>query len=156
MIRKLIVFPLLVLFLMFSLVPYIAQADHYKKGGRHHKDLDEKIYYKAKFMLKNQDELGLSDEQVNKIKDLKYATKREVIKRDAEIDLVKVDIKQKLHEDKTDVEGINTLIDKKYALKNEKAKYSVKTYADLKNILTEEQMKELKTLFREKTKTGKR
>jgi len=138
---------------MFSLVPYIAQADHCKKGGRHHKDLDEKIFHKAKSMLKDQDELGLSAEQVTKIQDLKSATKREVIKRDAEIDLVKVDIKEKLHEDKIDVEGVNTLIDKQYGLKNAKAKYFVKTYADLKNILTEEQMEEFKRLCRTEMKT---
>ncbi len=152
MIRKLVVFPLLVFFLVFSLVPYVAQADGYGREKRYHKGLDEKVFYKAKFILENQDELGLSDKQVEQIKDLKFATKRELVSKDAEIDLVKIDIKEKLYEDKVDVPGMNALIDKKYELKKAKAKYLVKQYADLKGILTDEQLKAMKTLWRKSCK----
>ncbi len=150
--RKLVVFPLLVAFLMFSFVPYIAQADGSKNKEGYHKGLDEKIFYKAKFMLKNADELELSDKQVDAIKELKFATKRELVKRSAEIDLVKIDIKEKLYKDKIDLAGINPLIDKKYELKKEKAKYLVKQYAALKGILTDKQLKELKVLCRKSCK----
>ncbi|MGB2661750.1 MAG: hypothetical protein WBD04_05145 [Candidatus Omnitrophota bacterium] len=144
--RKFVVFPLIVLFLIFSCVPQIAQADSDKTKGGYHKGLDEKVFYKAKIMLKNQDELELSDKQIDKIKGLKVAAKKELIMRNAEIELIKVDLQAKLYEDKVDVPGMNKLIDEKYKLKNAKAKYLVKTYADLKNVLTEKQMKEFKTL----------
>ncbi|MFC1548813.1 Spy/CpxP family protein refolding chaperone [Candidatus Omnitrophota bacterium] len=154
--RKLIVFPLLVVFLMFSVVPYIAQADGYKGKGGYHKGLDEKIFYKAKFMLKNEDELELSDKQVDKIKEIKFATKRELVTKSAEIGLVKIDIKEKLHEDKVNVAGINPLIDKKYELKKEKAKYLVKQYAALKGVLTDKQLDEMKGLWRKSCKKCKK
>ena len=127
-------------------MPQIAQADGCKKRGGYHKGLDEKIFYKAKFMLKSQDELELSDRQIDKIKKLKVAAKKELIMKKAEIDLIKVDIKAKLYGDKVDVPGINKLIDEKYKLKSAKAKYLVKTYAGLKDVLTKKQMKEFKTL----------
>ena len=144
--RKFIVFPLVLLFLVFSCVPQIAQADGGRKKGGYHKGLDEKIFYKAKFMLKNQDELELSKKQIDKIKELKVAAKKELIKRNAEIELMKVDIKVHLYEDRVNVPAVNKLIDEKYKFKNAKAKYLVKTYADLKNVLTEKQMKEFKML----------
>ena len=150
--KKLFALPLLVFFLIFSLMPYAAQADGYKKGGGYHKGMDEKIYYKAKSMLKNQDELGLSDKQVDQIKDIKFATKKELIMKDAEIDLAKIDIKGKFYEDKVDVAGLDPLIDKKYDLKKAKAKYLVKQYADLKGILTDDQMKEMKSICRKSSK----
>ena len=147
--RRLAVFSLVAAFLMFSVV---AQADGYKKKGGYHKGFDEKIFYKAKFMLKNEDELELSDKQVDDMKELKFATKRELIKRDAEIDLAKIDIKEKLYKDKVDVAGIDPLIDKKYELKKEKAKYLVKQYAALKGVLTDKQLDEMKTLWRKSCK----
>ncbi|MFC1479962.1 Spy/CpxP family protein refolding chaperone [Candidatus Omnitrophota bacterium] len=150
--RKLIAVPLLAVFLMFSIVPQIAQADGYKKGKGCHKGLDGKIFYKAGFILKNEEELGLSDKQVEKVKALKFATKRELVKRNAEISLVKIDIKEKLYKDKVDVTGINSLIDKKYELKKEKAKYLVKQYADLKGILTDAQLNQMKALWRKQCK----
>ena len=103
-------------------------------------------------MLKNEDELGLSDKQVAAIKELKFDTKRELVKRSAEIDLVKIDIKEKLYKDKVDVKGMDPLIDKKYELKKEKAKYLVKQYAALKGILTDKQLEEMKVLWRKSCK----
>ena len=147
MYRRLVILPLLVAVMMFSVMPYMAQADgSEKKGEYHHKGLDEKIFYKAKIMLKNEDELDLSEEQVADIKKLKFDTKRELIKKSAEIDLVKIDIKEHLYTDKIDVAAIDPLIDKKYELKKNKAKYLVKQYAALKGILTDEQLGKLKTL----------
>ena len=146
--RKLIIFPLIVLFLIFSCVPQMAKADGGKKKGGYHKGLDDKIFYKAKAMLKNQEELGLSDKQIDKIKELKTAVKKELITRGAEIDLIKVDIKAHLYEEKIDVPAINKLIDEKYKLKSAKAKYLVKTYAALKSVLTKKQMEEFKKLCR--------
>ncbi|MFH1552248.1 MAG: hypothetical protein ABID83_01225 [Candidatus Omnitrophota bacterium] len=150
--KKLIVIPLIMLFCVFSLAPYVAQADGYKKEKGYDKGLDEKIFCKAKFILQNEDELGLSDKQVEKIKALKFETKRELVKRDAEIDLVMIDIKEKLYMDKVDVPGMNALIDKKYEMKKEKAKYLVKQYADLKAILTDEQMDKMKALWKKSCK----
>jgi protein CpxP len=150
--RKALIFSVLVLFVM-CLVPQLSQADGNKGGGGYHdKGLDDKILFKAKFMLKNQDELGLSKEQVAKIKEVKIAVKKDIVKRDAEIELLKIDIMAKMYEDKIDVAGIDKLIDKKYDLKKAKAKALVQTCADLRDILTEDQMKEFKTMCRKSCK----
>ncbi|MDP8299305.1 MAG: hypothetical protein P9L88_05335 [Candidatus Tantalella remota] len=153
MTKKFIVLPVLVLFLM-CLIPQFAQADGgYKGGGGYHqKGLDSKILYKAKFMLKNQDELGLSAEQVKKIKEVKIAVKKDTVKRNAEIELIKIDIKAKMYDDKLDVAGIDKLIDKKYDLKKAKAKALVQTCSDMRDILTEDQMKEFKAMCRKSCK----
>lgn len=151
--RKFLVFPLLISLLMFSLVPYVAQAETCKKAKGHQKGVTGKIFCKkAKFILTNQDELGLSDKQVEQIKDLSSTTKRELIKRDAEIDLATFDIKEKLHKDKVDVKATHPLIDKKHDLKKAKEKYLVQQYADLKGILSREQLIKMKTLWRKSCK----
>jgi len=150
--KKIFVYSLLISFLAVSLTPCAADAGGWGKGKRHDKGLDEKICYKAGFMMMNEEELGLSDEQVDKIKDIKMATKREMVKRGSEIDMVKLDIKEKMYEDKIDPADLDPLIDKKYELKKAKAKYLVRQYADLKGVLSDDQMKELKSLWRKSCK----
>ena len=59
---------------------------------------------------------------MKKVKDLKFSLKRQLITSKADIDLVVVDIKEKMMDDVLDVEAINILIDKKYELKKAKAK----------------------------------
>ena len=148
MVKKLVIFPLVVAFLMLSLAPGLAQADGWKKGRGYDKGLDEKIYFKAGFLMMNQEELGLSEKQVDQIKAIKMATKRELVKRDAEIDLVKLDIKEKMYEDKIDPAAIDPLIDRKYDLKKARAKYLVKQYAALKGVLTDEQQEKMRSVWR--------
>ncbi len=115
--------------------------------GKDQGGLDSKIFAKAHFFLKNEAELGLSEEQVKEIKALKVAAKKELIQRNADIDEIEVDVKAKMYDDVLDVNTINALIDSKYELKKAKAKYVVETYAALKNILTVEQKAALKELW---------
>jgi len=125
------------------------------KQGGHQKKLDEKVFYKAHFILMNQEELGLTEEQVATIKDLKIATKKDLIKREAEIDLIAVDIKTALWQDTIDVAAVNALIDQKYMLKKEKTKALVAAYATLKNTLSTEQRQAFKEVLKKCKKSGK-
>ena len=88
----------------------------------------------------------MTDDQVAKIRELKMSTKKDLIKRDAAIDVISVDIKSKLREDKIDKENIGKLIDQKYELKKEKAKALIDVCAGLKNILSVEQNKKLRNI----------
>lgn len=152
MVRKCIAIALsLVLILSMTAVSF---ADGKGKGDK--KGLEQKIYYKAKFMMKNQEELGITDKQIKEIKEIKHGVKKELIERNAQIDLVKVDIMIHLYEDKINVGEVNKLIDKKYALKKEKAKYLVKAYAELKGILSSDQMKNAKSIWRKSCKACKK
>lgn len=135
---------LLVLMCLSLLVPSV-YAEHGKmKGG--HGDFDQKFCQKAMMIVKNQEELGLSDAQVKKVKDLKMSTKKDLIRKNAEIEILALDIKSALWEDEVDLNAINTLIDKKYDLKKEKTKSLVAAYVSLKGMLTKEQQKTLKGL----------
>ena len=119
----------------------IAYAD-----GHEGMDLEKKFYMKAKMIMSNQEELGLSDSQIKEIKKLKMDTKKDIIKTDAEIEIVKLDIKSQLWEDKIDTGIVNGLIDKKYDLKKEKAKMIFSAYAYITNSLTGEQQAKLKAV----------
>ncbi len=136
-----------------------AFANHGGKGGyqcaKGKGSLEEKISDKAHFLMKNQEELGLSDAQIAQVKDLKMNTKKDMIKRDAEIEILALDIKSALYGDTIDTKAVNTLIDKKYDLKKEKTKVLVGAYAALKEILTKEQKEKMKDLWK-KCEKGQR
>jgi Spy/CpxP family protein refolding chaperone len=126
-----------------------------KSSHDQHADFSKTFFYKAMFAIKMQDELGLSEEQVKKIKGLKVKTKKELIQQKAEIDIIEVDINSEIWEDIVDIKTVDKLVDKKYDLKKAKAKTSIKAYAALKSILTGEQNKQLAELCKKGTR-GKR
>ena len=80
------------------------------------------------------------------IKTLKVEAKKELIRKNAEIKLLEIDIKSAMYADNIDVEAIGKLIDAKYDLKKEKAKNTINKYVELKGILTPEQKDTLKGL----------
>jgi hypothetical protein len=110
-------------------------------------DLEKMLFYKAHFILGNQEELGLSEDQVKTIKSLKLETKKSLLRQNVEIEVLALDIKAKLWEHPIDREGINKLIDQKYELKKAKAKSLIDAFAKLKATLTEEQMKKGKEIW---------
>ena len=134
--------------LIFGVAALPAYAGHGKKAGYHCGSKKDKVYRKACMLLKNREELGLSDKQVDKIKALKYDAKKAAIRRQAEIDIIAVDLRKEKHADTLNIEAVNKLIDKKYELKKEKAKASVKACAEIKGTLTEEQKAKLKEIWK--------
>ncbi|MFC1576484.1 Spy/CpxP family protein refolding chaperone [Candidatus Omnitrophota bacterium] len=145
---KLLLAMLLIAALTFGNVAVeVCSADHGAKGKSCY-SLEGKFCKKAKIMLSNKDELGLTDAQVKKVKELKVKTKKDLIKKKAEIDIVALDIKAQMWEDPIDTATINKLIDKKYNLKKEKAKSLVDAYATLKGLLTEEQKAKMKEVYK--------
>ena len=112
------------------------------------KPLSKKVLKKLHMIFEHQEELGISDDQLAKIKELKIALKKDLIQKEADIDLVKVDIRSALYEDEIDLAAANKLIDQKYETKKSKSKQVVSTLAQLKKILTKDQMDKLKDLKR--------
>lgn len=145
------------LILILTLTPPISTAytQSCKETKVHGWSTQDKISHQAHFMLINKDELGLSNEQAKKIKELKLKAKKDSIKAEAEIEMIALDIKAKMWEETVDVTAINKLIDQKYEFKKAKAKSLVAVYAELKGILTDEQKEKLKGLWK-KCKTEKR
>ncbi len=117
-----------------------------EKGKACHEGFSEKFFCDASFVMSKQEEMGLTSEQADAVKNFKINTKKDLIRKQAEIDLIQVDIKAELWKDLVDADAVNALIDKKYELKKEKAKYTVNACAALKSMLTEEQCQKMKQL----------
>lgn len=139
-------FIVLMIIVCFALSTSYAYAEGLEKMKGGHEGVENEVCHKAMAILKNQEELGLSDEQVEKIKELKISVKKDSIRRKADIDILVLDIKAASWGDTIDINAVNALIDKKYELKKEKAKSLVAADVALKSILTEEQQKKLKAL----------
>jgi hypothetical protein len=114
---------------------------HGKGGG-----LEGKFFHKAHLFLMLQEELGLSDDQAQSIKDLKLEMKKNYVRQKAEIKVLKLDIHSKLKADKVDAGEVQKLIDQKYAAKAAMAKSFVDAYLKLKGTLNDKQLETLKTL----------
>ena len=110
-------------------------------------DLDEMFSHKAHLIMENATELGLSDDQAQKINTLKMSVKKSMIKSDADVELLVLDIEAALEKDEVDVSSTNNLIDKKYSIKSQEAKILVGAYADLKKVLSKDQMKKLHEIW---------
>jgi hypothetical protein len=136
-----------VLLIVFSLIFTASTFAGGKKGGW---DLDQKFYKMSGMIVKNAEQLGMSEEQSETVRDNKYELKKHLIRTSAEIDLVCADISKELWKDKINVDEVNSLIDKKYQLKAGKMKAIVDAYGNLKNSLTEEQKAMLKDLWEAK------
>ena len=146
--KKTVIAALLALALALSITAFDDYAFGDGKTKRCHKGLEKKFFGKVYLILKNQDELDLSDKQVEEIKDLKIKTKKDLIRKKAELDIVALDMKTAMLEKQIDTGAVNKLIDKKYDLKKEKAKSLVAAYAAVKGILTDKQKEELKDLWK--------
>lgn len=120
-------------------------TDTYKKSGAK-MSFEDKFSRKIHSIISNSDEIGLSAEQLEKIHALKYGVKKNIIKNNAEIDILALDIKEALGKDDIDTGAVNSLIDKKYAIKAQKTKEIVAACANLKTILTKEQQDKMKEM----------
>lgn len=120
------------------------------KKGHGSGSLESKVFHKAKFLLAHQDEIGLSEEQASRIKDTKMALKKDLITRNAGIEVAALEVHEALSADKVNASAVNALVDKKYELKKQKAKRVVEAYTQLKGILTDEQQSEMKAMWKDK------
>jgi len=110
--------------------------------------LVEKFMKKAHFFLDNQAEIGLTDDQVAKIKTMKMDMKKVMIRNKAEHQIFMLDMKSKLSEPVLDVEGINAMIDQSMTGMANGAKSTVAALAELKSVLTDDQMTIAKEIWK--------
>ena len=123
------------------------------RSGRHRKGYGQGLYHKCyrdtKVILRNADELGLTDAQREAVRDHKYEMKRDKIRSKADIKLVSVDIAEQLRKEEVDMDAVNALIDQKYQLKAERQKDLVASRTAVTDVLNAEQKTRLKELRRE-------
>lgn len=117
----------------------------YEKMG-----LEDKFHMKMMLILANTEDLALTEDQIDKIKVLKYNLKKKKILNKAEIETLTLDIMDALGKDKVDTDAAKAFLDNKYELKKQMAKDLVDAYIDLGLILTPEQQKKVKDIWEKK------
>lgn len=98
-----------------------------------------KLKKTLKTLWKHEESMGITQEQMEKIKDIKHKAVKEMIQLTADKDIIYVDLKSAMWKEKINVSEINKLIDQKYAVKVKLAKKYVKAIGDVQDVLTEEQ-----------------
>lgn len=129
----------------------MAEANHGWKdkggyGSSKGHGLEGKFCSQARGILKERDELGLTDKQVDQVRALAVETKKSLIRQDADIKTLKVEINTLMWESPFDVDKVNALIAQKYDLKGKKAKYLVSAHDKLYKLLTKEQQEKANRL----------
>ncbi|GEM_PF-4861769 len=99
-----------------------------------------------------QKDLGLSQEQISKIKDLKFSTDKEVVRLRSDMELKEIDLREELSKDSPDMNRVKNLIKAKHSIMAEIELAKVKEYIGVKNILTPEQIEKFKTVMRNRAK----
>lgn len=127
------------------------------KMGKEHCQcpITEKFMKKARFLLENKSDIGLTDDQVKAIKDLKLQMEKDSIRQNADKKTFMLDLKSKLAEDKVDIEGTSALIDQNFTTASAAAKSNLAAYAKLKGLLNPDQIKKMKVLHEQMEKKEK-
>jgi len=98
-----------------------------------------KLKKKVKALWAHKDVLGVNEDQLAKIKDIKHKAIKELIQLNADKEIVMVDLESAMRGDLIDIAVINKLIDAKYTAKNKTAKTYVKAISDIQKVLSKEQ-----------------
>lgn len=115
-------------------------------------ELDKMFFKKAHTILKNQAELGLTAEKAEALKALKFETLKAMIRQNAEIQVIDLDLCSQLHSTTTDMKTLNALIDQKYELKKSKDKLLTEAVVKMKGLLSKEQIEKLRALRKDHKK----
>ena len=149
--KHLIVIITLVLALgLMQAVAFAEKRGGYDRGKHHQKSIEGKFFKTVKMIHHNQEELNVNDIQLNQIRELTLALKKDVIRKKADMEIIAVDIRSLLYKDEIDVDAVYKLIDQKYEIKKAKMKKVVKSFSEMKIILTKEQREKLKDVARDK------
>ena len=96
------------------------------------------------FMLNMKDQLGLSLQQVQTLRDLRVAFEKEAIQRGAEIRVAEVELREALAQERVDMARAETLIRKIAGLRAELRLARVRTLEKGKGVLTPEQLEKFR------------
>ena len=138
--------------IFFGLVTFLLAstngfANHGSRGSGHLPNLEEKYFDKAKFLMKHQEELGLTAEQLQRLEAKKFDVKRVLIEADAQKDIAMLNIYQELHADKPNPEKLNAALDEKIEAKRSASRVLIEALLDLKSVLTAEQTAKSKKMY---------
>ena len=107
-------------------------------------DLEDHFFDVTKLLLSQQEEFKLTDKQRSDIMKLKMNLKKEFLRKNAEIEILKMDIGMGLMEDKVDAKSVKSQMKKVSSIKDEKSEALVDAIVSIKGMLTSDQMMKLK------------
>lgn len=116
--------------------------------------LESKFSEKAHMIFSYQNELNLSNEQVEKVRNIKVHTKKSLVDLKAEIEKSSIDIFSSLWKQPVATSEAYAAIDAKAAASAKKQKLLVDAIASLKGLLTEEQLQILTNLYLKQKKSS--
>lgn len=122
--------------------------------GEHHSDFSGALLGKAYFLMQQEEALDLSEEQVQAIQAIKSEVKKSKIRHQADIDVLDLDIREKVRGKTVDTGSVQKLIDEKYDSEKAFQKNMVDSLAKLKGVLNEKQWETFKALKKESKGKG--
>jgi len=107
------------------------------------------------FLTKNSmiaEELGLSEQQTDKIKSISIESQKKTIRAKAELEVLELELTELLDQDKPDLKKIDATIDKIGSRRTEMQKENIHSMIEMKGVLTSEQLEKLEQM---KSQRGK-
>lgn len=101
------------------------------------------------------EELGLSDEQIAKIGDIRYSARRDEITRRAELERVELELERELSKASPDESTALRLFDAAHTARGELERIHLRTRLRIRAILTPEQERELQKLAQTKPRPSR-
>ncbi|MEE9166518.1 MAG: periplasmic heavy metal sensor [Candidatus Neomarinimicrobiota bacterium] len=119
------------------------KGEKHQTGMGHKYMMRQKHHGGDKFFLGMKDELGLTDEQVSKLRALKSETEKRMIRTKADLGILEIELHDLLREDKVNVKTVDSKIEKIGELRTKMQKAHVHAGLDARKMLTSEQLKKL-------------
>jgi len=121
-----------------------------KKDGERHSYGDHKRGKEGFNILQVADKIGLSEDQVESIKGIKYSHEKAQIMTDANIEVLKIELKELSRDYSTDIEVYADKIREIEAKEGDKKIASFKMRKDIRDIMTPEQRDKVKEYYMKK------
>ncbi len=90
--------------------------------------------------------LGLDDKQTESIRAIRSKVKKDMVKKRAELEIARIDLRDLLAKDQVDMSAVETMVKKMSGLQTEIRIARIKSMQEIKAVLTPEQRKKLKEM----------
>ena len=138
---------------------YCDKADHRdcdKRGRQGRNDGDHKRGKGGFDILMIADKIGLSEKQVKKIKAIKSSYKKAHIMAEAELDILKIELKELKHDYSTDIDTYARKVREIEAKKGDEKIAKFKMKKEISDVMTSKQRDKIKEYFKNKKKDKNR
>jgi Spy/CpxP family protein refolding chaperone len=124
-----------------------------REGMGHHKRW---FQCGVSLMLRNADKLGLSDEQIKNLYDIKRKYSKDIIKQDAEMKIAEIDLGALLKESEINLSEVNEALKKVENFETQIKYLRITAFVEARKILTDEQKNSLNKLMEMRAAPGMR